>query len=177
MYHFLFNVSKRLFRRNFLVEEKIDSKKEQIIDFCPRCNMELPDKKVITLLNHDKKFHPKTEKEIVRDFYKKGSVQIYVTMTIVVIVLFGTYVYSQISFYLWELNLTEVEKNAYEFCIELKESYPDFDILGDKQQSRLDRTEFIMNNLEELEKCNYTLTFSSFGTRDDRIENYLSIDD
>jgi len=177
MYHFLFVVSNKLFPSYLNREKKIDSKKEQIIDFCPKCNEQLPDKKVITLLNHDKKFHPKTEKELVKDFYGKGGVQIYLILIIVGTLFIGTSVHSYISAYFWESGLTEAEKNAYEFCKELREDYPDLDLFGDVKQSRIDRSDFVLANLEDLEKCNYTVVISSFGNMNDRIEKYLSIDD
>ncbi len=177
MYHFLFVVSSKLFPSYLSREKKIDIKKEQIIDFCPKCNEQLPDKKVITLLNHEKKFHPKTEKELVKDFYGKGSVQIYLILIIVGTLMLGVFGYGHVSSYYWELGLTEAEKNAYEFCKELREGYPDLDLLGDVKQSRIDRSEFVLTNLEDLEKCNYTVVISSFGNMVDRIEKYLSIDD
>jgi hypothetical protein len=177
MYHFLFVLSSKLFPSYLSKEKKIDSKKEQIIDFCPKCNEQLPDKKVITLLNHDKKFHPKTEKELVRDFYGKGSVQIYMILLIVGTLMLGGFIYGQIDSYFWEMNLTEAEKNAWEFCKDLREKYPDLDVFGNTEQSRIDRSEFVLANVEDLKKCNYTVVISSFGNIDDRIENYLSIDE
>ncbi len=177
MYHFLFVVSSKLFPSYLNREKKIDGKKEQIIDFCPKCNEQLPDKKVITLLNHDKKFHPKTEKELVRDFYGKGSVQIYLIFIIVGTLVGVTFIHSQIATYFWELELTDAERGAWEFCKELREGYPDLDLFGDVKQSRIDRSDFVLANLEGLEKCNYAVVISSFGNMDDRIEKYLSIDD
>lgn len=177
MYHFLFVISSKLFPSYLNREKNIDSKKEQIIDFCPKCNEQLPDKKVITLLNHEKKFHPKTEKELVKDFYGKGSVQIYLIFIIVGTLVGGTLIHSQIATYFWELELTDAERGAWEFCKELRKDYPDLDLFGDVKQSRIDRSEFVLANLEDLEKCNYTVVISSFGNMDARIEKYLSIDD
>jgi len=177
MYHFLFVMSSKIFPSYLNREKNIDSKKEQIIDFCPKCNTQLPDKKVITLLNHDKKFHPKTEKELVRDFYGKGSVQIYLILLIVGSLLLIGFAYSSIASYYWESGLTEAEKIAYEFCKELREKYPDLDLFGDVKQSRIDRSEFVLANVDDLKKCNYTVVISSFGTMDQRIESYLSIEE
>jgi len=175
MYHFLFVLSDKLFK-NFDRHKNIDLKAEQIIDFCPKCNVTLKDKKVITLLNHEKKYLPKTEKESVKDFYSKGSMPMYLILLFFMIAVTVIITTGEINAFIWESQLTEEEKNAYEYCNDLIEKYPEFDVI-DIKQSRIDRTEFALNNIEELKKCSYTISVSSTGNKDDRIEYYLSLDD
>lgn len=179
MYHFFFEMSKRFFRGSFLKEEVIDVNLEQIIDFCPKCNKTLEDKRVITLLKHEKKFHPKTEKELVDDFYRKGSSQFYLLMVIVGIILIGFYTHLTVTSMLWESGLTQEELEAWEFCKDLKERFPDLatPFLEDMEQSKLDRSAFIFENLEDFEKCNFTIGLISLGDINKQIENYLSYDD
>jgi len=176
MYHFLFVLTGKIFR-SFNKEKNIDSEKEQIIDFCPQCNEQLADKKVITLINHQKQFHPKTEKELVSDYYRKGNVQFYTIIILIAIVSLVVIISAEINSYFYYEGLSIAEIKAYEFCKDLKENFPDLDIFGDVKQSRIDRSEYVLANIDAFEKCNYSLTFTSFGNTEERIDNFLSIDD
>ena len=176
MYHFLFVLSGKLFR-NFNKYKNINLESEQIIDFCPKCNVKLANKKVITLLEHEKEFHPKTEKQTVSDFYRKGSVQMYMVLLCLLFLAIIVILLGSVTSFLWEAELTDAQRNAYEFCSLLMEEYPDLDLLGDTEQSRNDRTEYALDNIEDLKKCGYSITISSVGNKNDRIEHYLSSDD
>jgi hypothetical protein len=174
MYHFLRVASEKLVW-NFKKQRIVAEDKEQIIDFCPKCNIKLLDKKVNTLLRHERKFHPKTDKELVKEFYTRGMTPMFV-MLFCVLILGSTVVsYGLLSNYFWESSLTEAEKNAHEFCSNLYEEYPK---VGGFWESNdviyLEKQEFIVENLDDLKRCNYSLGINSLGDKEERIEHFLS---
>lgn len=46
---------------------KIDPEKEGILDFCPICQEQLPDKKIITYKRHEWEKHKKSDKQVSKD--------------------------------------------------------------------------------------------------------------
>lgn len=174
MYHFIRVTSQKLFK-NFSNDKKVDDDKEQIIDFCPKCNMTLADKKVNTLRKHDREHHPKTDKELVKNFYTKGAMPIIFLLFGIVIAVGFVFASGNISNYYWELSLTEEEENAYEFCKKLLEDYPKIGYFWeDNENVYTEKGEYILENLDDLKKCYYTLGITSLGSNEKRIEHYLS---
>lgn len=176
MYHFIRVTSQRLFK-NFNNDKNVDDNKEQIIDFCPKCNITLADKKVNTLRKHDRQHHPKTDKELVKNFYTKGSMPIIFVLFVSVIAVTFVFVSENISNYYWEITLTEEEKNAFEFCNNLMEEYPKIGyIWEDNEPVFIAKGEYILENLENFKKCYYRLGINSLGSDEKRIEHYLSLE-
>lgn len=179
MYHFLFIVSKKLFPNGFDVTYNVDEKKEQIIDFCPKCNEKLEDKRIITLRKHDKTKHPKSEKQLLKRFYTKGSMPMFLVLGIVIILGTITFVSINISNQMWEDSLSIEEKEYRIFCSELIDSMPqyaDFWIFDERKPITLERGQFVLENLNDFEKCYYSPSLSSLGDKKERIEYFNSIE-
>lgn len=177
MYHFIFKITKRVFPNAFDDTRNVDPKKEQIINFCPKCNENLEDKRIITLRIHNQKKHPKTEKEMIKRFYTRGAMPMFMLMTVVtvsVIIFFGSI---NITNQMWEEGLTDEEKQYRNFCKELIENEPDPpQFWEDRTQYLKDRGDYILENLDSYDKCYYAVYYVSLGDREQKLEHFHSLD-
>lgn len=51
---------------------KIDPEKEGLIDFCPICQEQLPDKKILTFKTHEKEKHSVPEKQMIKEYVSRN---------------------------------------------------------------------------------------------------------
>ncbi len=177
MYHFLRTTTEKIFHNSFDRTKKIDPNKEQIINFCPKCSELLDDKRVITLLKHENEKHPKTDKEMLTEFYGRGAMPmllVVITASILTTALIG---YGYVSDMMWKNSLSEKEIEFNKFCTDLVENMPEMKFFWetwtwDNEPYHIARGDYILKNLENLKKCQYTVQLYSLVSDEKRIERF-----